>query len=78
MSGLCFSWEAHLKLAELYRSFELTEEPEREYHAGSGEPSYVPLNERGLLLLHQTQFEDAAKILTEARAATRECISGVS
>jgi tetratricopeptide (TPR) repeat protein len=61
------NWEAHLKLAELYRSFKLIEEAEGEYRAAvSGEPSYVPLNELGLFLLHQSQFEEAAQFLNKA------------
>jgi tetratricopeptide (TPR) repeat protein len=61
------NWEAHLRLAELYRAANLLPEAEVEYRAAaSGADSYVPLNELGLFLLHQSQFEEAATVLNEA------------
>jgi tetratricopeptide (TPR) repeat protein len=61
------NWEAHLKVAELYRSFNLMEEAESEFRAAaSGEPSYVPLNELGLFLLHQSQFKEAGQFINKA------------
>lgn len=61
------SWQAHLKLADLYRTFKLLPEAEAEYRAaGSGEASYDPLNELGLFLLHENRFEEAAEVLNKA------------
>jgi Tfp pilus assembly protein PilF len=61
------SWEGHLKLAELYRSANLIAQAEEEYRAAaSGVSAYLPLNELGLFLLHQKQFEEAATVLNRA------------
>lgn len=61
------SWDAHLKLAELYRSANLIAQAEAEYRAAvSGGSAYLPLNELGLFLLHQKRFEEAATVLNRA------------
>ena len=60
-------WEAHLKLAELYRAADLMPDAEAEYRAAaSGADSYIPLNDLGLFLLHQSRFEEAAEVLEQA------------